>query len=348
MFQEKLRDFLLRKFPDAHNASGNKEVAMRCRFCGDSMDNRKATHFYISLGVDDKPPLYFCFKCGERGKLSPEILLALIDCSQDTELIQELRNHNLKTARNAKNRLNKSKVYKLYNRFVRDDELSRAKLFYINRRLGLNLTYSDILQNKIVLNLLDLLNYNKINKYTRDRNVVEQLDDSFIGFLSMDNGFVNLKNLMKDKGKVHKSIDLRYVNYSIFDGDDNSRRFYSIPTKCSLSSSEPIHIRIAEGGFDISSIFYNLCNGNRKQNIYTSIGGRSFLNVIRLFLTGLGVMNCIFHLYADNDMDDWELEKISSVLSPIGIPVYLHRNMYPGEKDFGVKLSKIKEQIVLI
>lgn len=347
MFQERLRKFLLTKFPDARNASGNKEIRLRCRFCGDSSNDLKATHMYISLGGDNKPPMYICFKCTQCGVLSPEVLRSLIDCTQNGELLHELLNHNIKVIKSSRNRLGVNKTYHIRNKYLRNDELSKAKLHYINRRLGLNLTYNDIIQNKIVLNLLDLLNSNKVDKYTRYPNIVEELDDSFIGFLSMDNGFINLKNLRKP-GEVSKSIDRRYTNYSIFEADDNSRRFYTIPTRCNTSSPDPIHIHIAEGPFDILSIFYNLCNGNRQQNIYTSIGGKSYLNVIKLYLIGMGIMNCVFHLYVDNDVDDFEIQCVSNLLSPIGIEVYMHRNIFPGEKDFGVKLENIREQIVRI
>lgn len=97
MIQDKLRDFLLRKFPDGRNASGHKEVRIRCRFCGDSSTDRKATHLYFSLGFEDKPPMYYCFKCGQRGILSPEVLMALIDCSRDGELMLIQTNVNCET-----------------------------------------------------------------------------------------------------------------------------------------------------------------------------------------------------------------------------------------------------------
>jgi hypothetical protein len=343
--RDKLRQFLLDKFPDAHKASGDREVAMRCRFCGDSSTDRKATHFYIFLGDDDKPPMYNCFKCPAHGVLTPEVLESLVNCSENRDVLLELRAHNEKAAKLSKNKLGQNKKYKIRNNYIRDDELSRAKLHYINKRLGLNLSYQDLLENKIVLNLLDLLNSNAIDKYTLYPNLVKELDDSFIGFLSMDNGFLNLKNLRK-KGIVSKYIDRRYTNYSIFKDEDTSRRFYNIPIRCNLVSPIPIQIHIAEGPFDILSIFYNLYGANRQQNIYTSAGGKGYFNVVKLYLTGLGIMNCIFHIYVDNDVPNDEIRLISELLSPLGIQVFIHRNMYPGEKDYGVRIEKIKDYII--
>jgi hypothetical protein len=347
MFQDDLREFLKRKFPDARNASGNKEIALRCRFCGDSSSDLKARHLYMSLGGENKTPLYLCFKCGEKGILTPNILRAMIDCNQDGEILHALKMHNTKAIKISKNRLSANKTYRISNGYIRNDELSKAKLYYINRRLGLNLTYNDLLRDKIVLNLGDILNYNKITKYTRYDNIVNELDDSFIGFLSIDNGFINLKNLRKP-GEVNKYIDHRYTNYSIFEADDNSMRFYNIPTRCNLISPEPIKIHIAEGSFDILSIFHNLNKGNRKQNIYTSVGGRSYINVIKLFLVRMGIMNCVFHIYVDNDIPNEEIRIIRDLLNPIGIQVFIHRNVLPGEKDFGVNLERIKDQIIRI
>jgi len=350
MFADKLRDFLLRKFNDGRTASGQAEVAIRCRFCGDSQSDHNARHLYISLGdeVNNVPPMYYCFKCSTKGILTPDVLMSLVDCSKDGEMICDLRDNNTKTVKLSKNRMRKNKTYKVYNNYIRKDKLSEAKLFYINKRLGLDLTYSDLLENKIVLNLLDLLNSNKIKEYTMYDNIVKELDDSFLGFLSMDNGFINLKNLRK-KGCVSKFIDRRYTNYSIFkDSLNNSRRFYSIPTKCNLMSLVPIKIHIAEGPFDILSIFYNLNNGNREQNIYMSIGGRSYLNVINLILSGMGIINCELHLYMDNDVPEEQIKAVADLVTPIGIKVYLHRNVFPNEKDFGVKLENIKDQITRI
>lgn len=342
-FQEKLREFLLNKFPDAKSASGNKEVVMRCRFCGDSTKDKKAKHLYLSLGYDNAPPMFLCFKCKESGILTPQILMSLVDCSSDAEMLYSLRDNNSKIVKLSKNRVKGNKVYNIKNLFVRDDKLSEAKLHYINKRLGLSLTYKDIIENKIVLNLLDLLNSNNIKKYTRHEDNVKELDESFIGFLSMDNGFINMKNLRP--GKVSKYIDHEYVNYSIFEAENNSRRYYTIPVRCNLLAKEPIHIHISEGAFDILSIFYNLRGTNRQQNIYTSIGGKAYLNVVSLYLTTIGIMNCVFHLYVDNDVPDYQIREIGNILKPLNIPLYMHRNIYPGEKDFGVKLEKIVEQI---
>ena len=53
------------------------------------------------------------------------------------------------------------------------------------------------------------------------------------------------------------------------------------------------------------------------------------------------------HFYPDNDKygATHVIEKIAAYFRPMRVPVYLHRNTFPGQKDFGVSLDKINEAI---
>ena len=42
------------------------------------------------------------------------------------------------------------------------------------------------------------------------------------------------------------------------------------------------------------------------------------------------------------------MEDVVKYVKPFNNPVYINRNLYPGEKDFGVSMDKIKESIVLM
>jgi hypothetical protein len=341
---ERLKNFLLKKFPDAKLVSGKRQIAMRCRFCGDSRKDKTTTHFYISLGLDNKPPMYHCFKCQESGIVTPKLLKSLVDCSDDIELLLDIKHDNNDLLRRGIIKKDNHVFHRL-NNFIIDSRLNKTKLKYINKRLGLNLSYKDLYNDKIVLNLLDLLNYNHINKYNRSIDNMNELSSYFIGFLSMDNGFVNLRNLAKP-GVLSKYVDYRYVNYNIFDSLENSRRFYTIPTNCNVLY--PIDIHIAEGPFDILSIFYNLRNANRIQNIYTSAKGKAYANVIKLYIEEYGIINAKIHLYVDNDVSNDELEFSLNKVKGLDYQVFIHRNIYNNEKDFGVALNKIKEYTIRI
>ena len=345
-FNEELKEYLLQTFPDARSASGGSEVVMRCRFCGDSQSDPHAAHLYIKISGD--VPLYNCFKCNAKGILTDEILRRFKPnyADKDIYMIEHIRQHLGKISKQLKRVKLKNDVFNVSNFYITQSKQSMLKLRYINKRLGTNMTYSDVISNKIVLNLCDLLNSNNIKELTRYPNDIQILNDFGIGFLSLDNGFVTIKNLA-DPGTVNKYLDHPYNTYAIFPNADGVRS-YLIPTRVDLASMEPIHIRICEGPFDALSIFYNLCNQNRFQNVYLAICGKSYYGAIKMLLERYGFMNAVFHLYADNDVPNSNSEILSSanLLHSLGYRVFLHRNMMEGEKDMGVDRSRIKEIVI--
>ena len=187
---------------------------------------------------------------------------------------------------------------------------------------------------------------NRIDKLTRHKNIVDEFDRSFLGFLSMDNSYLVLRNLRP--GKVYEKIDKRYQNYNIFGKLDNSKRNYVIPTQVNTLDPNPIHIHIAEGTFDILSVFFNLRGQNPYQNIYSTIGGNQYLNQVKMFLTEYGLFNSIFHLYIDNDVPQYKIDVVKKELTNLKIPLYIHWNGYIGEKDFGVNPSRISERVQVV
>lgn len=346
MVLDDLSQFLLESFPDARKVSGGKEVVLRCRFCGDSKDI-KSKHLYISLGHNNKPPMFNCFKCGEQGILNSKRLKMLSLADSNTEYIgigymldkyvSEIYSNPL-----AMKQISKNGIFRMNNTLITEGAISQAKLKYINNRLGLDFNYGDLLANKIVLNLGDLLDANNINQYTRHPDVMQELDSSFIGFISLDNGYVNLRNLRR--GKVNKSIDTKYVNYNIFNCEDNGKRCYVLPTNINLNNPNPIRVHIAEGTFDILSVRYNLRKDmDNSHDIFAAICGKSYLNLLKLFIVDFGIMNMEIHLYMDNDIDNWIYEVVKTNMAPFGYNIFVHLNKSPGEKDFGVPLDRIDE-----
>ena len=343
-YAEKLKEYLLENVPDARTASGGKEVVVRCRFCQDSKDPT-SRHLYIGMPTETKPAMYNCFRCNESGLVNSKFLHLLN--IYDTSIMSDLKEHNnnLEKVLGYKIKDDQNMVYRLSNMYISDNELSYAKLGYINKRLGLNLTFADLIENKIVLNLHDLLQSNNITNYTRHINIVDQLNESFLGFISLDNAFINMRNLRP--GKVFESIDKRYVNYNIFGKMNNSQRYYVIPNKLNTASIEPIKVHIAEGPFDILSIYYNMVK-TKDNNLFVSICGKAYLNVLKYIIGELGLINIEVHIYPDADIQNYTIQNIVQYLSVFQIDFYIHRNTYPGEKDFGVSLNKIKESIIKI
>jgi len=339
-FFQEYYQFLLSSIPTAKSASGGREVKCRCFYCPDSK-TLSHSHFYISIpSSKDEPSKYYCQKCNERGYVTHNTLL---DWGiWDDDIAIKLINHNKGIKYKSNN--NRLEIYRLINTPAEVNEISQYKLNYINNRLGTSYTYNNLKDLKIVLNLHEILNRNNISRYTRDINIVDQLDKNFIGFISIDNAFLNMRRLC-DEGLVYKTIDKRYINYDIFGKFDTSQRFYTIPTKVDITNG-PIKIHIAEGPFDILSIYENV--RHREAGVYTSIGGANYLGIVLYMIETVKLPWVEVHIYPDNDNvgSTYKMKYVYNVLHNLNIPMYIHRNVYPGEKDFGVSVDHIQEQII--
>ena len=325
--------------PWAKDAGGYREVVTRCPYCPDSKDPNKG-HFYISIPGEDELSFYDCKKCPAHGVVTPEKLIEW--GITDINLLTELSSYNKRVSSLSKNKLYKDNIiFNINYNYITDDKLSRYKLSYINNRIGANLTFEDCKRLKIIINLLDLFKVNNLRP-TRHENIINQLDHNFIGFLSFDNAFVNLRNLEITKD-IYEGINKRYINYNLFNKFDNSQRFYTIPTQIDLF--KPVTIHIAEGSFDILSIYLNLPQNRSGNDIYTSIGGNGYKGIMRFFITQLKLPNVIAHIYPDNDINERVMIDTANYLAPLNIPVFVHRNNYKGEKDFGVPSDRIHEII---
>jgi hypothetical protein len=337
------REFLLRSIPRAKSVSGGREVLCRCFYCPDSKDITHA-HFYISIPESkDEPSLYNCVKCHACGMVTNRTFL---DWGiYDDTIAEDLVKHNKNINPNVKKQFTEDYTYRLSNKFISNDSISIQKLEYINKRLGTNLTMYDMERLKIVLNLKDLLSSNDIQTYTRDKNVIDQLDKNFLGFISSDNAFLNLRRVC-DEGVLYKKIDKRYINYSIFNKKTTISNYYAIPNNVDLSQPERTKIHITEGPFDILSIYENL--RHRENGIYIAIGGSNYYGTILNIISKYKIPYCEIHIYPDNDGpgSNSKMEFIRTKLNSISIPVIIHRNIMNGEKDFGVPLNRIQEVIL--
>ena len=336
-------NFLLTHMKNAKYASGKKFINCRCPECGDSV-HMKSAHMYISIPwANNSVSWYYCHKCNCSGTVT---FKKLIEWDiYDADIAEELEDLNKRCITNGKqSKYYNRTVYNIRNNYTTEDDRSKFKLNYICERVGYNLNYEDLNKLKIVLNLNDLLRENRIANTTRNINIVNDLDREFIGFLSVDNAFLNMRRTCEE-GRVYQSIDKRYINYKLFNKDDTTQRFYTIPTMVNVNVPYRIPLHIAEGPFDILSIFLNL----RKQQpgIYTSVAGSNYIAVIMFFLIDLRLPNIELHIYPDNDKQgtDERMWKIINKLPDPTIPVFVHRNRFNNEKDFGVPANRIDETI---
>lgn len=337
MDKEKYVKFLLSHLPNARLVSGGKEVNCKCMYCDD-----KHAHMYIKIPQNDnEPSMYNCFRCPAKGIVTPTVLSDWSIYEDDIAISLIDHNKNIKFISNTT-----ARDVRCLNYFaINNVELAKAKLNYIYNRIGVNLSLKDAIDLKICLNLSDIFLQNGIDRYTRSYNDVTALDQCFVGFISLDNSFINFRRIV-DEGIVPKGIDKRYINYCIFDDKiDNTERFYTIPTAINMNSISRVPIHIAEGPFDLLSIYFNV--KEKESGLYTSIAGNNYIGLVRRLVLTLGFHYSEIHIYPDNDKsgNDNNMNKIYELCNPLGIPLYIHRNIFPNEKDFGVPIDRIKEQV---
>lgn len=337
-------NYLLTHMKNAHYTSGKTQINCRCPECGDSKNTRSA-HMYISVPNEEQqiPSLYYCHKCPAKGIMTYK---KFIDWNiYDSEIVMDLEAYHRSISQNRNNlKYFHNMTYNIIQSFTTMDEKSYKKLEYFNSRIGTNLSFEDLRKLKVVVNLRDLFTNNNITEFTREPFIINDLDREFIGFLSIDNAFINMRRTCGE-GLVYKSIDKRYINYTLFDKFDNSNKFYTIPTVINLNTPDRIKIHVAEGPFDILSIYFN-CR-KMEPGIYTSVTGNNYASTIMYFLRDLYIPNSELHFYPDNDKfgTDNRLKEMMYYIPDKTIPVYVHRNTMIGEKDFGVTPDKISEII---
>lgn len=323
--------FLKEEFPEGSLVSGDNEFRCRCRFCGDSSTNMYKARFYIALNDPSGLIFYHCFNCGVGGLLTPRVLRSI--CNAPSNLVMDIASLNKNNSSGLKY-MKETKIYQLEYEDEFDDSIDKIKLQYFNDRLGLNLTYMDLVQNKIVISLVNLMKKNNI--HIDNPNVVKDLDSFFIGALSMNNCLIYFRKISNKA-----TIKDKHVKYSLFSNGD-IKRYYMIPTSSNLNKR--VRINIAEGLFDINSIFYNLRNQNRVNEIYIAIGSKAYIPVMRMCLLEFGFLDCEFHIYMDNDVEEYITRKIYSTFNNLGFTIIIHHNQYQGEKDYGVDINHIVDK----
>lgn len=343
-FHDALREQLHRLFPDAKEDGAGTNTLINCPLCAREGNPDHNRHMSICLGHGGKPLLYNCWRNSTHKGLLTSSNLELLskDCltAPDPAILEALDEYNRKSGRMNQFKLSNDNRYKIDPvPTIQASELNEIKRIYVCKRIGVDLPYEELVKDKIIFSIKELLYRNYIRRLTRAQQIVDLLDVYFVGFLTNNNGSLILRNMVKDKVKLPESISDRYIKYSLIQGAPSG--YYIIPTQSNIYGHIDIHM--AEGTFDILSIFYNLRGANRVNNIYGSIGGNSYASMIEYFLCDVGLVDVTFHIYIDNDIKPQVLPEITHLLKPLGIESFVHFNAQDDEKDFGVPLEKIKE-----
>lgn len=320
--------------PYTRFTTNNRELMIRCPFCGDSIKHANSTHLYIKVMNEqpNNPFPYYCQRCKATGIVDSDFLKMLQIFS--TELLVTMNKYNKTLVKSNKIKLASKTKLKLPE--YEDNKLNRVKLNYINKRLGTNLTYKDLSKYKIILNLYDVLDLNGITSLTCKDSMGDILDRNFIGFVSYDNNFIIMRNLSK------KTLaNMRYYNYNIYGNYENSKRFYVMPNDVDVLNPT-VKVIATEGIFDILGVYFNVKDQDKNSNtIYTAICGTGYNNVIKQFAK-MGFLEQDIHIYSDADQ---KIKSYNYVKSDIEDYIDGDLDIYYNklEKDFGVT----KEQIEL-
>ena len=339
-------------YPTVKVASGGEEIIVRCFSCGDS-DDIKHAHLYISVPHSEQDiSMYHCKKCGFKG-IVDDAFLRRLGCEDANILIDVARHINDLKELPSYRTLQFIDIYPIKNGYVSNNIHNQDKINYINNRIGSNFSLKELIDLKVSLNIKDLIQQNNF-QLTRDPRIVDALNEYFVGFISYDNSYCTLRKVY-DNIDLYGSINKRYVNYSLINKYDNSKDYYVIPTMVNIEDPSPVNIHIAEGVFDILSIYYNLNKCNKYQNIYITSSGKSYLQALNFILSETGIVNYRVHLYPDNDVTDREFDiRVLSRARMLPCDIYVHRNVFNNTdrgvfiKDYGVPMDSIKDSIRII
>ena len=329
---------LIKTLPVCTPNSIGTQWTVRCPYCGDSKD---LSHGHLSIKIDmqtDSPMLWRCVRCEESGLVN-DTLLKDLGLYVDSDLKQVLREESKKS----------SKYNQFLNSYIENleipkynSDLARENLFYINQRLGSEFQLSDAQKYSMILDLDTFVRHNGMNSLP---NMTDRmyyfLKENYVGFLTTN------KNSIVFRLRTDAKNAKRYFKFKINPRNDNPSGFYSIHGAFDIMSTEPLHVHIAEGIFDILSIEHNLHRDQSKErHIYFASCGFGPMRVIQ-YLVYLGAGgNIVLHVYCDNDKSDWDEIKVLKrrrEMIPWCSKILFHRNRMNGEKDYGVSLSRIED-----
>lgn len=285
--------------------SGN-EFRTRCPFCGDSQKNLKSAHFYIKCSSDlTEPIMYHCFKCNRGGILNNELISAF--GINGVEITKEVNN----------------KIFYFKNNKMKiDNELLPSSVNYIKYRVGEGLTTEDLLNFR-------LISLNKLKEVVKSKRVTNTLpnDSEVISFINEDNSLVLMRSLFDNY--------YRWRKIQLF---DNGVSVYTIKTQLDLFTKANITINIAEGIFDVISIYKNF---KTKNSVFIAVLSSDYFKGVEYCINkGIIGSNIDLNFYLDQDVSEIKLKKELKQIKWVFGDIKLYKNAV--DKDFGVCYEKIK------
>lgn len=314
----------------------NKELNVRCVFCGDSIKNANSAHLSIRIDPDDDQPIVFrCLRCNSTGIFNGTTM-TMIGLYSNTNSTNLERYNRLSCKKHGLSISKKGLNLKIPKLKINDNVLLKHK--YIEDRLGIKIDIEELHNNKIIYNFVDLLKYNNIQKIYGTEQHIKDLQYDHVGFLSARNDFINFRDIT---GK-HK----RYYIYKIMRSMDTTGKFYIMPNNIDPFNDDIKTINIAEGVFDILGIYYNILNKYKYNTVYAAINGSGYLNVIKYILEQGLLCDVNINIFSDNDRPPDYYKNMVKTLTPFVNDIRLFYNSIG--KDYGVPINEIKLKEVSI
>lgn len=272
----------------------NVRILTRCPCCGDS-SNPTHAHFYLIIDPNSNTNAgYICFKCGEHGPVTADILDAM--GIEDTTLKTGISKLN-KTADKISTKGYMEEQKMMHFDFEIPMITKRdAKVAYLEHRLGRTFTTKELKEAKVITSLKHFLLLNHIGYRPFQPYLIERLERDFIGFLSFGNSHI----LFRDITNTH---DPSWVKYPILEESRANRVLYTMTNSLDPLSTGPIRINMAEGIMDTLSVAFNL-DHKAGNELNVCLCGKQYRSFLR-FLLDLGFCgsNIQINIFADNDME---------------------------------------------
>lgn len=316
------------------NRSNNKQIAIRCPFCGDSK-KPTSTHFGVLIDTadEDSPVVFNCFLCNTHGIMTPSVLrtLEINDLTLNSGLIKL----NRRAAKNMKKEMGITDNSFDFKAPLPDpeDEGNKAKKKYFEDRLNIKTTFEEMAGFKCIFKLGQFLRDNEIKTYTSTKDKAIHLHNNYLGFLTTRNEFINFRQVLESPYK-------RYEKYNVFKNLDNTRKFYTIPNQIDLLTDKTITINIAEGVFDIMGVYYHIFNKERENMIYVAVCGAGYVSVLKYFISMGVIGNVKINIFSDSDKSPSYYVPIEKELKPWVSEINLFYN--EKKKDFGEPKHNIR------
>jgi hypothetical protein len=307
---ELVRSFL-ETIPNFQPSSDGTQALCDCFACGGYTDRSGGC---LSIKIEPEPgePMFYkCFRasCGVSGILTPKILEQM-GCS-DVETLMEMETYN-KSCHIKSDKRFIVKHQRKYAMVNLNNETNRKKLKYINNRLGVDFSTSDLRDYKIQLSLYDFLDINGIKKLAFKPGYCDILNQWTIGFLSMYSDYIICRDISSDQrtGK-------RYTQYRASGTPAKTdMKLYCIPGEIDLLSPEPADINIAEGAFSILGAYLHTDLGrDHRNNIWLANCGSEFKNTLTHVVKQFGLLDVNLHIWSDSEIKVSKYEKLIESLS---------------------------------